>query len=126
MEKFSKQHEWIRLDQGSSDVGTVGITSYAQEQLGDVVFVDFPNTGQTVKRGEEVAVVESVKAASEVYSPVSGEVLVVNAQLEETPEKVNESPLKEGWFIKIKLSDPKELETLMDTSAYEKFVEDLS
>ena len=120
--KFTKDHEWISLD---GDVATVGITNYAQEQLGDVVFVEVPETGQQVAQGDDAAVVESVKAASEVYAPLSGEVVEGNAALEATPELVNKSTDNEGWFFKMKLSDAGELDELMDEAAYDAFVKEL-
>ena len=120
--KFTKDHEWISLD---GDVATVGITNYAQEQLGDVVFVEVPETGQQVAQGDDAAVVESVKAASEVYAPLTGEVVEGNAALEATPELVNQSPDNEGWFFKMKLSDAGELDELMDEAAYDAFVKEL-
>ena len=120
--KFTKDHEWISLD---GDVATVGITNYAQELLGDVVFVEVPETGQQVAQGDDAAVVESVKAASEVYAPLTGEVVEGNAALEATPELVNQSPDNEGWFFKMKLSDAGELDELMDEAAYDAFVKEL-
>ncbi len=116
--KFSDEHEWIRLD---GDIGTVGITDYAQEQLGDVVYVELPKVGKQVKQGDDMAVVESVKAASEVYAPVSGEVTAVNETLADAPDAVNTDPLGAGWFVKIKPSDPSELDKLMDEAAYSAF-----
>ena len=116
--KFSDEHEWIRLD---GDIGTVGITDYAQEQLGDVVYVELPEIGKQVKSGDEMAVVESVKAASEVYAPVSGEVTEVNETLSDAPETVNADALGAGWFVKIRLGDPSELDKLMDAAAYSAF-----
>ena len=110
--KYSEDHEWISVAGG---VGTVGVTDYAQEQLGDVVFVEVPEAGKA-------AVIESVKAASELYAPVSGEVTEGNEALADEPGKVNSDPMGEGWFFKIKLSDPSELETLMDEAAYKSFV----
>ena len=118
-ERFTQDHEWIRVD---GDVGAVGITDYAQGQLGDVVFVELPEIGRQVAKGDEVAVVESVKAASEVYAPISGEVVEANEALTDQPALVNQAPLGDGWFFKIKLSDPGELEGLMDKAAYEAFV----
>lgn len=120
--KFSEEHEWIRVD---GEVGTVGITAYAQEQLGDVVFVDVPAPGRKIAKGESVAVVESVKAASDIYSPVSGEVVEANAALADTPGDVNTEPMGKGWFFKVKLSDKGELAGLMDEAAYEAFVKGL-
>ena len=116
---FTEDHEWIEVD---GDIGTVGITDYAQGQLGDIVFVEVPAEGKELSKGDEAAVVESVKAASDVYSPVSGVVLEGNAALEESPALVNEDPEGEGWFFKLTLTDTSELEGLMDESAYEAFV----
>ena len=116
--KFSDEHEWIRLD---GDIGTVGITDYAQDQLGDVVYVELPEIGKQVKSGDEMAVVESVKAASEVYAPVSGEVTEVNETLSDAPETVNADALGAGWFVKIRLGDRSELDKLMDEAAYSAF-----
>ena len=117
--KYSKEHEWVRLE---GDVATVGISQFAQEQLGDVVFVELPDIGKAVVQNGDVAVVESVKAASEVYAPVSGEVIEVNAELEDDPELVNRAPTGEGWFMKIKISDPSQLDDMMDEAAYNDFV----
>jgi glycine cleavage system H protein len=116
---FTKEHEWIEVE-GSS--ATVGITDYAQSQLGDVVFVEVPTPGTTVKAGGEAAVVESVKAASDVYAPVSGEVTEGNAALTDQPDLVNTAPEGEGWFFKLTLADPSELDGLMDEAAYREFV----
>jgi glycine cleavage system H protein len=120
--KFSKEHEWVRID---GDIATIGITDYAQGQLGDVVYVELPEIGKQVEQDKEAAVVESVKAASEVYSPLSGEVVEVNKTLNDAPGTVNEAPTGEGWFYKIKVKDMKELDTLMDEAAYEKYVGEL-
>ncbi len=117
--KFSEEHEWARLD---GDIATVGITDYAQAQLGDVVYVELPEIGRQVKQGDDMAVVESVKAASEVYAPVSGEVAEVNETLSDAPDAVNADALGAGWFVKIKLSDPSELDKLMDEAAYSAFI----
>tara|TARA_R110002167_G_scaffold324533_3_gene530617 strand:- start:3726 stop:4103 length:378 start_codon:yes stop_codon:yes gene_type:complete len=117
--RFSKDHEWVRVE---GDVGTCGITEFAQEQLGDVVYVELPEVGRSATKGEEVAVVESVKAASEIYAPVSGEVVAVNEALGDEPAKVNEDAMGEGWFFRIKLSDPGELDDLMDEAAYKALV----
>ena len=119
---YTSEHEWIRVE---GDIGTVGISQYAQEQLGDVVFVDLPQAGRTVAKGESVAVVESVKAASDIYSPASGEVIEANAALAESPGVVNADPMGKGWFFKIKLSDKGELSGLMDEAAYNDFVKSL-
>lgn len=118
--KYSKDHEWVIVDNG---VATIGITNHAQEQLGDVVFVELPAIGKKVEQNGEAAVVESVKAASEVYAPVSGEVVDVNKELEGDPALVNRSAEGEAWFMKVKLSNPAELDGLMDKAAYDKFVE---
>jgi glycine cleavage system H protein len=117
--RYTDNHEYIRLE---GDAGVVGITDYAQSQLGDVVFVELPLLGKRVARGAEAAVVESVKAASGVNAPASGEVVEINRALEEAPGLVNEDPTGKGWFLKLKLADPTELETLMDQAAYEAFV----
>lgn len=116
--KYTKDHEWIRVE---GEVGTVGITPHAAEQLGDVVFVELPDVGATLKQGDEAAVVESVKAASEVYAPVSGEVVEVNSAIADNPGTVNEAADGAGWFIKLKLSDAGELDGLMDEGAYKEF-----
>jgi len=113
--KFTEDHDWISVD---GDVGTVGITNFAQEQLGEVVFVEIPDVGRTVQKGDEVAVVESVKAASEIQTPVSGEIIESHAALEGEPGLVNEDPEGRAWFFKIKLSDPAELDGLLDAEAY--------
>lgn len=120
--RYSEEHEWIRVE---GDTGTIGITQYAQEQLGDVVFVDVPQAGRKVAKGESVAVVESVKAASDIYAPVSGEVIESNAALADTPGDVNAEPMGKGWFFKIKISDKGELAGLMDEAAYAAFVKSL-
>jgi glycine cleavage system H protein len=113
--RYTKDHEWIRID---GDFAVVGITAYAAEQLGDVVFVELPEIGKTLSQGDEMAVVESVKAASEVYAPASGEIVAVNDALEGTPAMVNEAPDGAGWFVKMKLSDPTQLDSMMDDAAY--------
>ena len=120
--KYSKEHEWVRVE---DDVAVVGISDYAQAQLGDVVFVELPEVGKQVAKDGEAAVVESVKAASEVYAPASGEVVEVNAALGDEPELVNGAPTGDGWFFKIRLGDPSELDELMDEAAYLEFVEGL-
>ena len=119
---FTEDHEWVDVD---GNVGTVGISEYAQSQLGDIVFVDVPEEGKALTKGDEAAVVESVKAASDVYSPVSGTVIEGNPALTETPGLVNEEPESDGWFFKLTLSDPDELSGLMDEIAYAAFVEKL-
>ena len=121
IERFTKDHEWIRVDGG---IGTVGITHRAQGQLGDVVFVDVPEAGRKAKQGEAVAVVESVKAASDVFSPVSGEVVEANADLAGQPALVNEDAEGKAWFFKLKISNLAELDKLMDRAAYEAFIEE--
>ncbi len=120
--KFTEEHEWIRVEGG---IGTIGITDYAQKQLGDVVYVELPEPGRKVEKGKDMAVVESVKAASEVYAPVSGEVVEINAKLKDEPATVNAAPMAGGWFVKIRLSDPKELEGLLSETAYRDFVRGL-
>ncbi len=117
--RYTPEHEWIRID---ADVGTVGITDFAQQQLGDIVFVELPAVGSQLRAGAEAAVVESVKAASEVYAPASGEVVEVNEALAEGPENVNADALGGGWFFKVRLADPGELEGLMEQSAYKEYV----
>lgn len=121
MEKFSKDHEWVRVD---GDVATIGITRHATEQLGDVVFVEVPEVGRKVTAGEACAVVESVKAASDVYAPIAGEVVEANGEIAATPASVNEDPEGAGWFFKLKLANPAELAGLMDRAAYDQFVKD--
>ncbi|MDO8421853.1 MAG: glycine cleavage system protein GcvH [Parvibaculum sp.] len=121
--RFTDQHEWVRVE---GNTATIGITDYAQEQLGDVVYVELPEVGKAMAAGDEAAVVESVKAASEVYAPVSGEVVEVNADLEGAPGGVNEDAMGRGWFVKIKLSDTSELAKLMDEDAYKAFLEGLA
>jgi glycine cleavage system H protein len=116
---FTKEHEWIDVD---GDTATVGITDYAQGQLGDVVFVEVPEAGRQLTQGGEAAVVESVKAASDVYAPVSGEVTEGNAALADTPDLVNTAPEGDGWFFKLRLSDASQLDALMDEAAYQEFV----
>ena len=120
--RFTQEHEWIRVEDG---IGTVGITDYAQKQLGDVVFVELPSVGTAVSKGDAAAVVESVKAASEVYAPVSGEVIAVNEGLADGPELVNAEPLDGGWFMKIRLSDESELAEMMDEEAYQAMLRSL-
>jgi len=114
--KYAKSHEWIRLD--SDGLATVGISEFAQDALGDVVFVELPKSGATVKAGQEVAVVESVKAASDIYSPVSGNIVAVNESLKDKPELLNSSPLDKGWLFRIKMSNAKELDALLDAAGY--------
>ena len=120
--RYTKDHEYIRIE---GDTGTVGITDYAQGQLGDVVFVELPSVGKALAKGGEAAVVESVKAASEVYAPVSGEVVAVNSELEAAPGTVNEDPAGKGWFVKIKLTNAGELDGLLSESEYQDYVKTL-
>jgi len=117
--RFTKDHEWVEVE---GDTVRIGVTAYAAEQLGDVVFVELPEVGRQVKAGDALAVVESVKAASDVYAPVSGEVIEVNAGLPDAPETVNAMPEKDGWFLRLKLANPTELDGLMDREAYETFL----
>lgn len=113
--KFTSDHEWIRIE---GDIATVGITKHAAQQLGDVVFVELPEVGVSFDQGADMAVVESVKAASDVYAPVSGEITAVNQAIVDAPEGVNDGPEADGWFVKMKLSDPSQLDALMDEEAY--------
>ena len=119
---FTEDHEWIDLD---GEIATVGITDYAQDQLGDVVFVELPDAGRTLTKGDDAAVVESVKAASDVYAPVSGEIIEGNDELEAEPSLVNSDAEGDGWFFKMTLSDTSELDGLMDEAAYAAFVDKL-
>jgi glycine cleavage system H protein len=119
---FTREHEWVRVE---GDTATVGISDHAQEQLGDIVFVEVPQAGRQLGKGEEAAVVESVKAASDVYSPVSGSVAEGNQAIADDPALVNREPEGEGWFFKLKLSDPSELDGLMDEGAYRDWVKTL-
>ena len=121
--KYTEDHEYIRIE---GDVVVVGISDYAQSQLGDVVFVELPKAGKKLAKGEEAAVVESVKAASEVYAPATGDVTATNAALADDPAMVNKDPTGEGWFYKLKLADPKELDALMDEAAYTAFTASLT
>jgi glycine cleavage system H protein len=119
--RFSEEHEWVSVD---GDVATVGISNFAQEQLGDVVFVELPDIGRSVSRGDEVAVVESVKAASEIYTPLSGEIVEINEALTDEPATVNNSPEADGWFFKLRMSDTAEVGELMDAAAYKTFADE--
>ncbi len=121
--RYTKDHEYIRVE---GDAGIVGISDYAQAQLGDVVYVELPSVGKTLAKGDEAAVVESVKAASEVYAPVSGEVVEVNSDLESSPGAVNEDAAGRGWFLKIRLTDSSELDGLMTEEQYQEFVKSIS
>ena len=120
--RYTKDHEYIRIE---GDTGTVGISDYAQGQLGDIVFVELPEIGKALAKGGEAAVVESVKAASEVYAPVSGEVVEVNGELEAAPGTVNEDPAGKGWFLKIRIKDAGELDALMNEAEYQNYVKTL-
>lgn len=122
MLKFTEDHEWVRVD---GEIGTIGISDYAQEQLGDVVFVELPDIGKTIAKGDEAAVVESVKAASEVYAPVEGEVTQVNEALNDNPGLINSDAQGDGWFLKVKIADASQLDALMDEAAYKTYVEGL-
>jgi glycine cleavage system H protein len=119
---FTKEHEWVRVE---GDTATVGITDHAQEALGDIVFVEVPDAGRRVSKGQEAAVVESVKAASDVYAPVSGEVVEGNQAIADEPALVNSDPEGQGWFFKLKLDNPGELDGLMDENAYREWVKTL-
>lgn len=119
---FTGEHEWIRLD---GDVATVGISTHAQEALGDIVFAEVPDTGRSLNKGDEAAVVESVKAASDVYAPVAGEVVEGNPALADNPGLINQDPEGEGWFFKMRIADPSELDGLMDEAAYREWVKTL-
>ena len=119
--RYSEEHEWVSVD---GDIATVGISDFAQQQLGDVVFVELPDVGRAVERGAEIAVVESVKAASEIYAPLSGEVVEINDALTDEPAKVNESPEGNGWFFKMRLTDAAEVAELMDAAAYKTFTDE--
>jgi len=120
--RYTKEHEWVKID---GDTATVGISPYAQEQLGDVVFVELPEVGKKVEQGKEMAVVESVKAGSEVYAPISGQVTEVNGALTDAPATVNEDAMGKGWFAKLKLTNKADLDGMMDEAAYKKYVEGL-
>ncbi len=119
---YTKEHEWLRIDDGTA---TVGISDHAQEQLGEIVFVDLPEVGKKVSRNSDMAVVESVKAASDVYAPIDGEVVEINEALADDPAQVNASPEDQGWFCKLRIDDPAELDDLMDADSYKKFLETL-
>jgi glycine cleavage system H protein len=117
--RFTNDHEWVRIE---DEIGVVGITDYAQEQLGDIVFIELPKVGAKLDKGAEAAVVESVKAASEVYAPVTGEVVAINEDLADDPGRVNTDAMGEGWFFKIRFDDPEDLEALMKSAAYKELV----
>jgi glycine cleavage system H protein len=117
--RYTKDHEWIKVE---GSVGTIGITDYAQSELGDVVFAELPKVGVTMKAGESFGTIESVKAVSEIFTPVSGEITEINSKLVDTPEIINKDPHGSAWLVKIRLSDPKELSALMDAAAYETYI----
>ena len=117
--RYTKQHEWVDVN---GDVATIGITDYAQHELGDVVFAELPKPGATITAGKSFGTVESVKAVSEIYAPASGEVIEANAELHDTPEKINSDPHGAAWLIKVRLANPAELKDLMDAAAYEAFI----
>jgi glycine cleavage system H protein len=119
--RYTKQHEWVKVE---GAIGTIGITDYAQQELGDVVFVDMPKVGTKIKAGASFGTVESVKAVSEIYSPVSGEITEANALLGDAPEKINTDPHLSAWLVKVKLDDPNEADGLMDAAAYQAYVAD--
>lgn len=119
--KFTEEHDWVRLE--GDDIAVVGITDYAQDQLGDLVYVELPEVDRQVEQGEETVVLESVKAASDVKSPLSGTIVAVNEALDEDPGMVNQSPTGEGWIFKMRLSNPDELSSLLDEAAYKRFLE---
>ena len=121
--KYSEDHEWVRID---GEEAVIGISDFAQHELTDIVFVELPEIGKTVEKGGPLAVVESVKAVSDVYSPVSGEVIAVNSALEDKPELVNNSPYDDGWMVRLKMSNPAELDSLMSAEQYEKFIREKS
>ena len=118
--KYTEEHEWVLVE---DDIVTIGITDFAQEQLGDVVFVELPEVGDDLEMGKSFGVVESVKAVSDIYAPVSGEVVEINDELPNEPEIINSSPYDDGWLVRLKLTDPSELDELMDADAYQEFIE---
>jgi glycine cleavage system H protein len=117
--RYTKEHEWVRME---GDTGTIGITDHAQQELGDIVYVDLPKAGARVEQGKTIGSVESVKAVSDIYSPLSGEVMEINPALADAPEKLNEDPHGEAWLVKIRLSAPAELENLMSASQYQSYI----
>lgn len=119
--KFTKTHEWVKVD---GDTVTIGLSDYAQGELGDITYVELPQAGENFSKADSFGVVESVKAASDVYTPVSGEVVESNEETEDAPEMINQSPFEKAWLVKIKLSDPSELDELMDSATYEKYLEE--
>jgi glycine cleavage system H protein len=121
--KYTKEHEWVKID---GEEAVLGITDYAQEELGDITFIEIPAVGREVKQSETIATVESVKAASDVYAPLSGSVTEVNSSLEDAPEKINQSPYEKGWICRMKISNMSEKDNLMDAAAYEKYLGEIS
>ncbi len=119
--RYSEDHEWIRHDEGSS-TATIGITEYAQGELGDIVYLEFPDVGASVERGETAGTIEAVKAVAELYAPLTGEIVEINGALEDSPETVNEDPYGAGWMIKLKVSDPAELDDLLDAAGYKSHI----
>lgn len=119
--RYSKTHEWVKVD---GDTVTMGVSDFAQSELGDITYLELPEPGDTVSQSEPLGVIESVKAASDIYAPVSGEIVEANDGVVDAPESVNSSPYEDAWLVKIKLSDPSELDNLMDGAAYEKYVEE--
>ena len=119
--KYSEDHAWLKVE--DEDLVTIGITDFAQEQLGDLVYIELPKVGHECSRGDNISVIESVKSASDLVAPVSGEILEVNDRLEDDPELVSDNPMDEGWFIKVKLSKPSELDELMDEKSYQVLIE---
>lgn len=117
--KYTKEHEWVRMD---DDIGTIGITDYAQDALGDIVLVDLPAVGASVSYADKFGEIESVKAVSELFAPVTGEVVDINSALEDSPELVNDSPYAEGWMLRVRLSDPSEVEKLLDANQYDEYL----
>jgi glycine cleavage system H protein len=119
--KYTKSHEWVKVD---GDTVTMGVSDFAQSELGDITYLELPEPGDSVTRSEPLGVIESVKAASDIYSPVTGEIVEANDNVVDAPESVNSSPYDDAWLVKIKLSDPSQVDELMDSAAYEKFVEE--
>lgn len=121
--KFTKDHEWVRVE---GEIATIGISDYAQSELGDVVYVELPNVDETVEKGDAISNIESVKAVSDIYSPLSGEIAEVNESLEDTPENVNKDPYGTGWVFKIKMSDPGQLDELMNADQYDEYLKGIT
>jgi len=120
--RYTKEHEWVKVD---GDQAVLGITDHAQHELGDITFIELPESGRTIGASESFAIVESVKAASDIYSPIGGQIIEVNSELENAPETINKSPYENGWIVKIKITDRTGLDKLMDHSAYRSFIESL-